>query len=447
MEVFIVNEQKALQFAINAHKSQVRKSEPDKPMIIHPIDVGNILREYNFDSNVISAGYLHDVVEDTRYTIEDIKNMFGDDVASLVMGASEPDKSLSWEERKKHTIETIKTLDLRHRAIICADKISNLEDLRNYFGRIGTEDFSHFKRGFEEQKWYYQSVYENLSSDIEHPMFERLKELLDYLFNSEKHDDYLKNTIFQDNLVHYENLLQLHYKKQELKKLKGIVEMHPYVIEFTGTPRTGKTTLIHNLNDFFKKAGFSVAYLEEFTTSSKYKKEIYPKLKDQYKSIINTEIPKYVLQQLKDEIDNRPNIIIVDRSLFDRMIWMDRLYLKDGVGKEEYDAYNSQYVPLIKDNIDIIIATYTDSLTSLQRDYMANLSLEERHFLNEQNVNEYNASLVNMEKLAKEEDINLYRFDTTDCSIRELSIQITNTILDDMRKSYVKQLHLQFSQR
>ena len=78
-------DEKALNFAINAHKGQVRKSEPDKPMIFHPINVGNILKEYGYDENVVAAGFLHDVVEDTIYTIEDIKKEFGDDIASLVL--------------------------------------------------------------------------------------------------------------------------------------------------------------------------------------------------------------------------------------------------------------------------------------------------------------------------------------------------------------------------
>lgn len=77
---------KAKDFAICAHKGQVRKSDKEKPMIIHPINVGNILEEYGFDENVVAAGYLHDVVEDTKYTIEDIENFFGKDIASLVMG-------------------------------------------------------------------------------------------------------------------------------------------------------------------------------------------------------------------------------------------------------------------------------------------------------------------------------------------------------------------------
>ena len=123
----------AKNFAIDAHDGQRRKSDKSKPMIIHPINVANILSEYGFDENVVAAGYLHDTVEDTKVTLDDIKNSFGEDIASLVEGASEPDKSLSWEERKKHTIETIKTLDLRHKAVIAADKISNLEDLRILF--------------------------------------------------------------------------------------------------------------------------------------------------------------------------------------------------------------------------------------------------------------------------------------------------------------------------
>ena len=79
--------EKAKIFAIKAHKGQIRKSEPDKPMIIHPISVGLLLEEYGYDDEVIAAGFLHDVVEDTKYTLEDIKKEFGDEVANLVMSA------------------------------------------------------------------------------------------------------------------------------------------------------------------------------------------------------------------------------------------------------------------------------------------------------------------------------------------------------------------------
>lgn len=436
-------ELKALKFAIKAHDGQIRKSEPDKPMIIHPINVGNILKKYGFDSNVIAAGYLHDVVEDTKYTKEDITNMFGKEITSLVMGASEPDKTLSWEERKQHTIDTIKNLDLRHKAVVCADKISNLEDLRILFKKDQNYDFNMFNRGYEKQKWYYENIYSSLikNEDINHPMFIKLKELIDDIFNHIKDDNYIRNVVFKDNKEEYSNLEKIHYKKIEVLKLRSILDSTtPYVIEFTGTPRTGKTTLINNLYDFFKKAGFNVKVLEEFTTSDKYKKEIKPQLQNKYSYIVNIEIPKYVLEQLNTEIKNNPDIIIIDRSLFDRLIWVDRLFLKNGIEKELYDEYKELYIPLIKKKINIIISTYTDSITALKRDYNANLSLEKRNFLNEDNINEYNKSLLNMKSLAKKEEINFHLFDTTNTSQRKTSIDVASLILDDMRNSEITRI-------
>ena len=92
--------------------------------------------------------------------------------------------------------------------------------------------------------------------------------------------------------------------------------------------------------------------------------------------------------------------------------------------KEEYEEYLNHYLPIIKEKINIIIGTYTDSLTSLRRDYKSNLSLEARTFLNEQNVNEYNTSLKNMEEFANKNDVNFKLFDATDITVRELSINI-----------------------
>ena len=433
-------ESKARKFAIKAHKGQVRKSDKDKPMIIHPINVANILKEYDFDQNVISAGYLHDVVEDTKYEIENIKKMFGEDIASLVWGASEEDKSLSWEERKKHTIEKTKTLDLRHKAVICADKISNLEDLRILYELNGESVFSSFKRGFESQKWYYTEVYNSLimNEDKNYPMFIRLKEIIDYIFYNKNSNEYVKDIIFKDSVDEYNLLKNIHYRKEEVFKLKNVLsKKKPYVIEFTGTPRTGKTSLINNLKDFFKKKGFRVCIIEEFTTSLKYKTQIYPTLKNKSKNVVNTEIPKYVLKDLDDAINGKYDIIIVDRSLFDRLIWVDRLFLKKSMSDEEYNEYKSTYIPLIKEKINIIVSLYTDSLTCLKRDYHANLSLENRTFLNEDNVNEYNKSLLNMEKLSIKENINFKMFDTTNKNQREISFEVIDSILSDMRKYYL----------
>lgn len=434
-------------FATKAHKGQIRKSDKEKPMIIHPINVANILETYNYDDNVVAAGYLHDVLEDTKYKEEDLLRKFNKDIVSLVLGATEPDKSLSWEERKRHTINTIKNLDLRHKAVVCADKISNLEDIRIIFEIKGEKDFSAFKRGYDKQKWYYSEIYKSLiyGEDKENVMFNKLKNLIDDVFYDKK-DNKLERKIFNERIEDYNKLVKFHYRKQEIYKMTKVLNNNkPYVIEFTGTPRTGKTTLINNLYDFFKKGGFNIIVLEEFTTSKRYKQEIYPKLKDKYKKVVNTEIPKYVLKELEETIDKEPDIIIIDRSLFDRMIWVDRLYKKNGMLIEEYNNYIKEYVPIIKQKIDIIISTYTDSLTSLKRDYNANLSLEKRTFLNEQNINEYNYSLLKMKKLSEKERINLHIFDTTEKSEREVSFEAVDTILSNMRKEYLSRINKEYN--
>ena len=73
---------KAYYYGKKAHDGQLRKS--GEPYFIHPIAVANILCDMESDMQTIAAGLLHDVVEDTQYTYEDIKNEFGEEVADLV---------------------------------------------------------------------------------------------------------------------------------------------------------------------------------------------------------------------------------------------------------------------------------------------------------------------------------------------------------------------------
>ncbi|MCK5547739.1 MAG: HD domain-containing protein, partial [Thermoplasmata archaeon] len=77
---------RAFSFASAAHESQKRHS--GEPFIIHPLHVSKMLFEMRFDAKVIAAGLLHDTVEDTGITLEDIKNQFDQEVANLVDGVT-----------------------------------------------------------------------------------------------------------------------------------------------------------------------------------------------------------------------------------------------------------------------------------------------------------------------------------------------------------------------
>lgn len=432
--------EKAKKFAIKAHKGQVRKNEKDKPMIIHPISVSELLEEYGYDDNVVAAGYLHDVVEDTKYTIEDIEKEFGKDIASLVMGASERDKSLSWEERKQHTIDETKILPFRNKLVICADKINNLEDMMIKFEKNGTRDFSAFKRGEKDQKWYYTSVYKSLiyNEDENLPIFKRLKNVLDIVFEGTE-DEYLKNIIFNDNEEYYNELKKLNAMKMELQRLKKLCPLEKsFVIEFSGTPRTGKTTTINNLYDFFKKGGFSISIIEEFTTSKYFKEVFKQKYKDSNKLDSNLAIIEETVKQLQDEINTNKDIIIVDRSINDRQIWNYIRYKKNDMDTKMYNELQLKYKEISKKLIDVLVITYADPITSLKRDYNSSLALEKRSFLNNENITEYNDSVKDLKELFENSVNSLILVDTSNINMNDLSIKVACEVMNVMRSKYIE---------
>lgn len=432
--------EKAKMFAIQAHMGQIRKSEPDKPMIVHPISVGQLLESFGYDDNVVAAGFLHDVVEDTKYTIKDIEREFGKDIATLVMGASEPDKSLSWEDRKKHTIEETKKLPFRNKLVICADKINNLEDLFLKFEKNGNRDFSAFKRGEESQRWYYTNIYESLISgeNKELPIFKRLKEILDKVFY-EKEDLFLRDIVFVDNQDYYKKLKQLHAQKIELQRLKALVTLSkPFVIEFSGTPRTGKTTLINNLYDFFKKGGFDVFLIEEFTTSKYYKENLKNKLDKIGLADRNIAIIEEVYKQLQNAISSEKEIILIDRSINDRQIWNYIMLIQGDMTEEQYLATRDKYSKISKQLIDFLVITYADSLVSLRRDYTSSLALEKRSFLNQENIDQYNSCLNSLQGLFADSIDSYILLDTSNIGIKDVSTEVTSQILSTMRKKYIK---------
>ena len=147
----------AIEFAVKAHMRQLRKGT-DIPYVIHPISVGKILVENNCPEECVIAGILHDTLEDTDVTREDLARLFGKEVADIVLGASEPDKSDTWENRKQHTIEYLKTAPENIRMVACADKLHNLRSIIEDYQKEGEDLWKRFRRGKDKQLWYYESL-------------------------------------------------------------------------------------------------------------------------------------------------------------------------------------------------------------------------------------------------------------------------------------------------
>ncbi|WP_404451082.1 HD domain-containing protein [Virgibacillus necropolis] len=157
--------QKAKDFAEKAHRGQTRKNS-NAPYITHPIRVAEKLERAGFSDEVVCAGYLHDVVEDTPFEMEDIEAAFGSRVAKLVAAHTE-DKSKSWQERKQHTIDTVKHAENEVKYLIVADKLDNLLGLEQDLDLQGDAVWRNFNAGVEQQKWYNTSISENMYVGIE----------------------------------------------------------------------------------------------------------------------------------------------------------------------------------------------------------------------------------------------------------------------------------------
>lgn len=147
---------KAVEFAAVKHRDQRRKGS-DTPYIVHPVEVALFLTECGCDEVCIAAGVLHDTLEDTETTYEELVEQFGKPVADLVAAESE-DKSKSWRERKQATVDSLAMATPETMLICLADKLSNLRSMVYDYAEVGERLWSRFSADKDSIEWYYRSI-------------------------------------------------------------------------------------------------------------------------------------------------------------------------------------------------------------------------------------------------------------------------------------------------
>ncbi len=152
----------------------------------------------------------------------------------------------------------------------------------------------------------------------------------------------------------------------------------------------------------------------------------------------NIAIIEEVYKQLQNAISSGKEIILIDRSLNDRQIWNYRRFIRKDMPEDKYLITQDKYSTISKDLIDFLVITYAEPLISLKRDYLSSLALEQRNFLNIDNIEEYNNSLNALKSLFSNSVDSMILLDTSNIDMNDVSIEVTSKILPVMRKKYLK---------
>lgn len=163
--------EKAIIFAVNAHAGMNRKGK-ERPYILHPIEVMTIVAGLTDDAEVIAAAVLHDTVEDTKTTRNDVERAFGKRVARLVAAESENKReelpaASTWKLRKQETIDHLKEADQDVKLICLGDKLSNLREIARDYAASGEQLWERFNQKDKAlHGWYYGSVFRILEQEF-----------------------------------------------------------------------------------------------------------------------------------------------------------------------------------------------------------------------------------------------------------------------------------------
>ena len=159
---------RAIVYAVKAHHNSERRGK-GFPYIVHPMEAVEIVATITPDQELLAAAALHDTVEDTDVTVEDLRREFGDRIADLVHsesdiqteGVSEED---SWHDRKQAAIDRLAHASHDSKIVAMGDKLSNMRAIYRAYMTQGDELWKIFHvKDKTSHEWHYRGLAQSLS--------------------------------------------------------------------------------------------------------------------------------------------------------------------------------------------------------------------------------------------------------------------------------------------
>ena len=178
---------RAIVFAVHAHAGTERRGK-GFPYIVHPLEAVEIVATMTRDQELLAAAALHDTVEDTDTTVEQIRAEFGDRIASLV--ASESDVVLdglaaedSWHARKQAAIDRLARASHDAKIVALGDKLSNMRAIARDYAEQGDALWTLFHaKDRKDHEWHYRGLAASLSELRGTFAYQEFEQLIDQVF-------------------------------------------------------------------------------------------------------------------------------------------------------------------------------------------------------------------------------------------------------------------------
>ena len=139
--------------------------------------VAFLLQKHGFSEEIVAAGLVHDVLEDTDFLEEKLCKELGEEVCVIVKAVTNDDM-LSWEEKKLKYIETVRDGPDGTKAVATADKIHNAHSLLAAYEAQGGRVWEHFNKGKEKKMWFEEAMLAMLKETWRHPLVDEYERLV-----------------------------------------------------------------------------------------------------------------------------------------------------------------------------------------------------------------------------------------------------------------------------